>query len=201
MIPFHKDGRTARLIPMALPLLLLVISMACGTLPAAESTTPLPQPSAEPIQTDQLSVEQLMNAEYLSEYTDSGRAKLENGTLVEEILPGSAEKLMVSFTGQYASGDLDNDGDQDAAVILATETGGSGLFISLEAVLNDGGQPQAVATLFLGDRVRINAITLQEGKVNLDMLVHATEDPFCCPSQAATRIFHLEGNAWVEETP
>ena len=40
-----------------------------------------------------------------------------------------------------AFGDLNGDGAADAAVIIATNSSGSGTFVALVAVLNDGGSP------------------------------------------------------------
>ncbi|UCC76247.1 MAG: hypothetical protein JSW37_12135, partial [Anaerolineales bacterium] len=103
-----------------------------------------------------LTVETLMNADYHSEWPADGVAELKDGQYEEEIVPGAASKLViVVYPDMYAFGDLNGDGVDDAAVVLATSAGGSGTFISLEAVVNEQGTPKHVASAQLGDRARI----------------------------------------------
>lgn len=89
-------------------------------------------------------------------------------------------------------------GVEDAAVILASNTGGSGVFIDLAAVLDEEGEPRHVASAFLGDRPQINSVTIAEGVITVDLVTQGPEDPFCCPTLPLTVSFTLQEDALVE---
>jgi hypothetical protein len=97
-----------------------------------------------------------------------------------------------------AFGDLNGDGIDDAAVILATNTGGSGTFIYLNAVLNDKGAAKFASSISLGDRVSPRTITISEGVLTVDEIRHGPSDPLCCPTQQATLKFKLVDGKLVE---
>jgi len=146
-----------------------------------------------------LTLEALKNAAYLSEWPADGVAQLVDGEYEEEIVPGAASKLIIVFyPDMYAFGDLDGDGAEDAAVVLATSGGGSGTFISLEAVINDQGTPNHVATAFLGDRVQVNSVAIESGEITIDMVTHGPDDPLCCPSLKVTQKYGLQGDKLVQ---
>jgi hypothetical protein len=71
----------------------------------------------------------LKNLKYQSYITQSGTAPLVDGEYREPAAPGSAEETVVILTDSIATGDLNGDGVPDAAAVLATNTGGSGVFI------------------------------------------------------------------------
>lgn len=158
-------------------------------LSCAEAATTAGQP---------LTLEALKNAAYFSEWPADGVAQLVDGKYQEEYEEGGASKLFIVFTDMYAFGDLDGDGVEDAAVVLATSGGGSGLFMSLEAVINDGGTPHHVATAFLGDRVELKSISIESGVITVDMVTHGPDDPFCCPTLEVTQEYELQGDQLVQ---
>jgi len=154
---------------------------------------------AAPTAGQPLTLEALKNAAYLSEWPADGVAQLVDGEYEEEIVPGAASKLIIVFyPDMYAFGDLDGDGVEDAAVVLATSGGGSGTFISLEAVINDRGTPNHVATASLGDRVQVNSVAIESGEITVDMVTHGPDDPLCCPTLEVTQTYRLQGDKLVE---
>jgi predicted small lipoprotein YifL len=178
-------GSRLKLYMFTLALLSLSSLVACG------QKTPEPPPP--------LTVEMLKNAEYKSEWPAEGVAKLTDGEYQEEIVPGAASKLIiVVYPDMHAFGDLNGDGVDDAAVVLATSGGGSGTFISLEAVLNDQGRPKHVATASLGDRAQIKSVAIESGEITVDMVTHGPEDPMCCPTLEVTQKYKLEGDTLVQ---
>jgi len=146
-----------------------------------------------------LTLEALKNAEYHSEWPADGVAKLADGKYEEEIVPGAASKIViVVYPDMHAFGDLNGDGVEDAAIVLATSGGGSGTFISLEAVLNDKGKPKHVASAMLGDRAQVKSVVIESGEITVDMVTHGPDDPMCCPTQEATQKYKLEGDTVVQ---
>jgi hypothetical protein len=147
-----------------------------------------------------LTVEALMNADYHSEWPADGVAELNDGQYEEEIVPGAASKLViVVYPDMYAFGDLNGDGVDDAAVVLATSAGGSGTFITLEAVVNQQGTPKHVASAQLGDRARINSLMIESGKVTVNLVTHGPNDPMCCPTQEASQEYKLQADALIQQ--
>ncbi|MDD5370879.1 MAG: Gmad2 immunoglobulin-like domain-containing protein [Anaerolineaceae bacterium] len=99
--------------------------------------------------------------------------------------------LEVGIASLIAEGDLNGDGVADAALVLAENTGGTGRFESLIVVLNQNGNPIQAASTQLGDRVKIDALTIQDERIMIDMVSHAPNDPLCCPSVPVAQTFRL----------
>ncbi len=157
---------------------------------AGEDSQP---PSTSPAE---LSAAVLRSATYTSLYVEEGEVLLDGG-----IFEDTARRVVVFFQPEYAVGDLDGDGSPDAAVVLATETGGSGTFVDLAVVLNRDGRPENVATAFLGDRVPVDRIRIVDGEIQVDLTMHGPADPMCCPSLEVTRKFRLVGAELEEIEP
>ena len=92
-----------------------------------------------------------------------------------------------------AFGDLDGDGVDDAAVVLTYNGGGSGTFYGLLAVVNENGAPLHVASIGLGDRIRLNSLAITAGVITVKMVAHGPNDGLCCPTQETTATFRLDG--------
>ena len=107
-------------------------------------------------------------------------------------------RVSAALWEQIALGDLNGDDAVDAAAVLATNTGGSGVFVDLTVVINERGEPRHEASLFLGDRVKPRQIRIEDGEITLDMTVHGEDDPLCCPTQKVTRTYRLADGSIVE---
>ena len=130
-----------------------------------------------PQQDGGLTPDALANATYQSDYAANGEITLVDGQAEEEIAPGSASKLVVTLIEPTAFGDLNGDGIDDAAVLLASESGGSGTFIDLHAVLDEDGAPVDAASAFLGDRVQVNSLVIGDGVIVVEAGHTGPTDP------------------------
>lgn len=139
-----------------------------------------------------LSLGALENAEYLSEWGEDGRVRLEDGEYREP-----ETHLRIRLVTR-ATGDLDGDGHSDAAVVLVSDPGGSGTFYDLAAVINVDGEPRNVASHRLGDRIRLDSIAVQSGQVKLWMVTHGPTDPMCCPTLALAVTYELSQGTLFE---
>jgi len=83
-------------------------------------------------------------------------------------------------------------------VILIENSGGSGNFRYLAAVINEGGAPVNVATQFIGDREQVQVISIDGKEIKVDMVAHGPDDPMCCPTQEATKVYQLEDDQLAE---
>ena len=174
-----------------------------GTLTAvAQAATPTvaPQPTetlpAAPAPA--LPLELLQNGTYTS--PDWGTFQLTGGIYYRPTPTGqeSPEAYTTRLLDTVLYGDLDQDGVEDAVVFLATQSGGTGHFVELAAVLNSNGSPVNVSTLSLGDRVIVEGGSVAGGLVTLQMRVQGPTDPMCCPSQAVTWTFRLDAGQLVK---
>ena len=73
----------------------------------------------------------------------------------------------------------------------------SGSFYDLAIVARIEAEPVNLATTYIGDRVQINAIYIEDGQVVLDMITHGPEDPMCCPTQHVIQQFALQDGQLV----
>lgn len=183
MTPDRRCGPAGVLRPFCL---LLLAAVACTEEEA-------PPPSAFQAE---LSAASLRSATFRSPYAANGEVRLAGG-----VFEDTARRLAVFLLPEYASGDLDADGVPDAAVLLSSSTGGSGIFQDLAVVLNRGGVPENTAITFLGDRVPVDRIRIDKGEIRLDLTMHGPADPMCCPSVPATRRFRLQEGGLVELDP
>ena len=175
-----------------------------ATVAPSGTATPLAAASATNTLVAGLTIEALRNATYASEFAENGTFTLVDGLFKDTITSNGFESpLGVRFGDKVGMGDLDGDGVGDAAVTLITDTGGTGSFVNLVAVLNEDGAPAPIASVFLGDRVAVEAIRIAESRIELDMIVRAPSDPFCCPSLPVLRTYALEDSnlILIEELP
>jgi hypothetical protein len=158
--------------------------------------TPLPLPTAT--QSPRLPLDLLRNGSYAS--PDWGEFQLTDGIYYRPTPTGqeSPEGYTTRMLDTVLYGDLDQDGVEDAVVFLATQSGGTGHFVELAAVLNQDGTASNVSTLYLGDRVVVESGTVEDGLITLNMRVQGPNDGMCCPSQAVTWTFRLEDGQLVK---
>lgn len=167
--------------------------------PLAESAYPEPAAEQSSEQTSPgIALADLPNLTY--QIPLLAQALPENGSLVqlqdgrfEQRYPDSASGVQVSFI-QGQTGDLNGDGVEDALAVLGVETGGSGTFIHLAALLAQDGTARPLPAVLLGDRIQVKSLDIQDGQAMVKMLTQGSDDPQCCPSEEVTRTFLLGGD-------
>lgn len=167
-------------------------------------TEPLPEPEPLPeaeLSGGRLSAGALQNAEYPSQWATGGAAILTEGAFSEAPAGSADSELVITLVDDLVVyGDLDGDGVEDAVVVLAANAGGTGIFYDLVAVLNADGQPNPVASVFLGDRVDINQIAIDRGEITVDLLTQGPRDGMCCPTLPLTLNYILQDGDLVSST-
>lgn len=177
----HRRQR-ARALAVAIAALALV---ACGKDPAP--TTPDATATVAGV-----SAADAAGATYTTDNTDSGTLRLVNGHYEDN------DFVIAELEELQATGDLDNDGSADRAVVLSTSTGGSGTFRELYALRRVNGRLLVSEPALLGDRVVLNDLRIEHGEVVTDLVVQGANDPLCCPTQAVSYRFRLAGNVLTE---
>jgi len=74
-------------------------------------------------------------------------------------------------------GDINNDGMEDAAVILNYNGGGSGSFYDVALVINQKGVPLNVASALLGDRIVVQGLGIVKSHINVEILDRKPDEP------------------------
>ena len=97
-----------------------------------------------------------------------------------------------------ACGDVTGDGSEDGIAYVWANTGGSGGFVYLAVVSADAGAPANIATLFLGDRIKLLSTAIDVGQITLEAIVQGPDDPFCCPTQQVVQVYALQDGRLVE---
>ncbi|HUI88528.1 MAG TPA: Gmad2 immunoglobulin-like domain-containing protein [Anaerolineales bacterium] len=145
-----------------------------------------------------LTPDQVKNAKYQLVVQDAHPiVQLTNGAYQNTIDVSSPNFMSIDLASPMAFGDLNGDGAGDAAVLLAENYGGSGVFVSLIAVLNQNGQALQAASDLIDDRPKINRLSITDGQIFLDATVHGPNDPGCCAAQSTQRTYRLSAGKLV----
>lgn len=172
-----------RFVPILLPLFCCLAGLAAD-----------PAHSAAP------SLEEAAQATYAGLFDGAPIALADGRWEGEPYVAGGASAPRAGLVGEFLlRGDLDGDGVEESAVLLWTSTGGSGTFDYL-AVLDRAADGSVLnrATVGLGDRVRVRAAQIAEGRIVLDMVQAGPGDAACCPGEKVRRTFALEGASLVD---
>lgn len=133
---------------------------------------------------------------FLSKWTRSGTVRLTNGQYRKSAAPGSATETVVKLGEEIAYGKLN--GRDAAAVILFTNSGGSGTFFDLALLVRVNTEWINTDVAFLGDRVTIHSLTFENEAIIVDMTGHGPDDPMCCPTLRQEQRFTVEDNRLVK---
>ncbi len=126
--------------------------------------------------------------------SDNPVPSYETVTLPNGVYKNEAERYtaqLLNRPGLIQFGDVNGDRRDDAVVLLVINTGGSGQFIYLTAVLDINGQPKALPPVLLGDRIQPKSVTIQNGQVAIDMVSHGPNDPLCCPTRPIQQVYQM----------
>jgi len=130
--------------------------------PVNNSTGGIPEQAAE----EKIAVEPL-NATYLVE---NQPVTLILGKAEKEIVPGSTSKITTMVFGSPTMGDLNDDGADDAALILTQNSGGSGTFyyVAASVLNNKDGKTTGTNGILLGDRISIQSVLIDGGTITVN---------------------------------
>ena len=93
----------------------------------------------------------------------------------------SASRQVITLVPDaVARGDLTGDGNEEAVVLLAHNAGGSGVFMHLAVVRRQDGNPRNLATASLGDRVKVSAVEIADGRIVVDAVEHGGLQTLSC---------------------
>ena len=123
---------------------------------------------------------------------DGQKVTLKNGVSSIEAAPGSVSKIVTSYFGNEVEHDFNGDGRMDKAFILTQNSGGSGTFYYVAALLNTKNGLVGSQGLLLGDRIAPQSTTI--GKNNIIIVNYAdrkTGESFAVPPSVGKSIWLL----------
>lgn len=116
---------------------------------------------------------------------------------------GGASAPSVTLVGSVRlAGDLDGDRREEAVVLVAGATGGTGETSYLAVVKRTGPQQlENIATAPVGDRVQVRDARLDGRRIVLDVVQGGEKDAGCCPGDLVTRSWELQADGLKEGAP
>jgi heat shock protein HslJ len=112
--------------------------------------------------------------------------------------PGKPSVRLVDHL--VVTGNLDGDGEPDAAFLLEDDADGTGRFTYLVVVQNVWTKPEPLEALMLGDRIGVKTLSLDGSQVIVEMVTQGPGDPDCCASLNARMAYSLAGDHLVEDS-
>jgi hypothetical protein len=149
------------------------------------------------VESRHLSIHPVRNAVY--DIPNVGRIKFKDGAYDREANDSLGQSYAhIGLVDLFAFGDLNGDGLEDAVTFLASNFGGSGIFVSLEILLNNNGSPSHVASYLIGDRVGIDSVNIVGGLIELHIITQGPDDSMCCPTLHVSKQLRLQNGKLME---
>jgi hypothetical protein len=199
-------------------LILLLIILLIGCRPATPPPTSSDQTQSAPTTVVESTsfpatptrlpegVAEIRNAQYQLGATDALRiVQLTNGKF-EDGTQGGADSVSVFVTDFVAVGNLNADGVDEVAVLVSENYGGTGVFVFLAVYANVNGTLTFQTSNLVDDRPQLETISIDNGEIFLEAIIHGPDEPMCCPTLRTTRHYrwvdnHLDMTDYTTFTP
>jgi hypothetical protein len=199
----HQKGSTSLII-----IVIVLLVLALGFMYFA-GFNPLNQNQTKPVISNAapITIDQLTNAtipDFIGVTADNSTITFVNGKYAGAPVQDSGTGYEVdlnSVSTSYASGDLNADGSSDLVVTMVMNGGGTGSFTYLVAFANNNGTPKFVDGESLGDRIKVNQISINNGIISADIITQGPGEPMCCGTLREVVKYKLSEGKLVEITP
>jgi hypothetical protein len=145
----------------------LVVVFLLGTASAVVS-------GGEPLDKRRISDRGPLEATY---FIENRPIPLSRGRFEAPAAPGSAVKIRTMVFGRPAYGDLDGDGDLDAALVLVHSTGGSGTFYYAAVSIRQDENFESTNAVWIGDRIAPQGLEIRHGVLRVEFADRRQGEP------------------------
>lgn len=183
-----------------LALFIILFLAGCVTAPPTPTADPVTEAAPSPRATTAASdlsptvTGRVRNAPYRLGIPDSLQVVQLTDGVYESGEPGGTDYVSVSVLNFVASGDLNGDSAEEVTALVAENYGGSGTFVFLAVYADVDGTLVFQTSIIVDDRPQVNAMSIDNGEIYLDVVVHGMDDPMCCPTFRAARHYRLFPN-------
>ncbi|MCA9353894.1 MAG: hypothetical protein KC877_00055 [Candidatus Kaiserbacteria bacterium] len=145
------------------------------------------------------------NAKNLAYTIEGQQLQLQNGYAESAVAPDSAIKIITRYFGNELLTDLDGDGDDDVALIITQESGGTGTFYYAAAALQTPEGYVGSDAYYLGDRIAPQPTTASPNSAQPQVVVfnfadRAPGEPMTTPPSIGKSVYleiNPQTNTWV----
>jgi heat shock protein HslJ len=117
----------------------------------------------------------------------------------EPAAPGAASRpTVLLWEPTFQTADLDGVIGSEAVAMLGSNSGGSGEFVYLAVFGMREGSFANLATVPVGDRVKLQNLWIERGKVIMDVIEAGPNDAACCPTQVSRKTYGYDGGAFKQ---
>ncbi len=112
----------------------------------------------------------------------------------------SATNVVTQYFGNNATGDLNGDGKDDIAFLLTQNSGGSGTFYYIAALLSSSNGYVGTNAVFLGDRIAPQTTQIREGQLTVNYADRKQGEPMVTkPSVGISKYFIVQSGILVAQ--
>ncbi|MBU1014028.1 MAG: META domain-containing protein [Bacteroidetes bacterium] len=104
------------------------------------------------------------------------KIRLKRGVSKIKLDKNSATKLITQYTGKNVVGDINGDGADDMAIILSQQSGGNEIRYYASVISSEKGKYKSSNTVFIGDRINVYSIALNNGNIMMEYADLPKED-------------------------
>ncbi len=158
------------------------------------TATPVDTPAvAEQVQTSPVSQVDGLSIDLFKDYTFFSpslgeEVQLSNGSY--EAGSGATYESL-QLLDQAGFGDLNGDGTADAAVLLAENNGGSGVFVYLVALVKQADGYAASVPFLIDDRPKVESLSIANNRVVFSGSIHGLADAMANPTMQVVQEYEL----------
>jgi heat shock protein HslJ len=126
----------------------------------------------------------------------SGIVLLVNGEHREKFSAEDSEEIFVHLDNHMATGKIDQ--SDMAVAILVSDMGTGEIFYDLVLLKKTGSGWEQTNIVELGDRVKIQSVSILDEEIVVDLNIHGPYDRDCCSTLETVYRYHVNGNRMVK---